>query len=135
MSVHEVLIARCRWDYGFVSTPEEFFAGSPAGLALYRAVAGVISSIGPAEVRVTKSQVAFRRRKGFAFVWRPGQYVKTDVPAVLSFGLPREVRSPRFKEVAHPAPGVWMHHLELRDRSQVDAEVRGWLAAAYESAR
>jgi len=42
---------------------------------------------------------------------------------------------PRFKEVAHPAPGVWMHHLELRDRSQVDAVVRGWLAAAYESAR
>lgn len=135
MSVHEVVIAVCRWDYGFVSTPEEFLAGSPAGLALYRAVAGVISSIGPAEVRVTKSQVAFRRRKGFAFVWRPGQYVNTDVPAVLSFGLPREVRSPWFKEVAHPAPGVWMHHLELRDRSQVDAEVRGWLAAAYESAR
>jgi len=77
-----------------VSTPEEFFAGSPAGLALYRPVAGVISSIGPAEVRVTKSQVAFRRRKGFAFVWRPGQYVKTDVLAVLSFGLPREVRAP-----------------------------------------
>src|SRR5689334_1414680 len=29
MSVHEVVIAVCRWDYGFVSTPEEFFAGSP----------------------------------------------------------------------------------------------------------
>jgi hypothetical protein len=84
----------CAAGNGFVSTPEEFFAGSPAGLALYRAVAGVISSIGPAEVRVTKSQVAFRRRKGFAFVWRPGQYVKTDVLAVLSFGLPREVRAP-----------------------------------------
>ena len=117
-----------------MSTPEQFFAGSPSGLALYRAVAGVISSIGPAEVRVTKSQIAFRRRRGFAFVWRPGQYVRTDVPAVLSFGLPREVHSPRFKEVVHPAPGVWMHHLELRDQSQVDAEVRGWLAAAYESA-
>ena len=34
----------------------------------------------------------------------------------------------------HTAPKVWMHHLELRDRSQVDAEVRGWLAVAYENA-
>lgn len=117
-----------------MSTPEQFFEGSPTGLALYKAVAGAISSIGPAEVRVTKSQIAFRRRKGFAFIWRPGQYVKTDAPAVLSFGSPQELHSPRFKEVVHPAPKVWMHHLELRDRSQIDAEVRGWLAAAYENA-
>ena len=118
-----------------MSTPEQFFTGSPTGLALYRAVADAISSIGPAEVKVTKGQIAFRRRKGFAFVWRPDQYVRTEVPAVLSFGLPQEVHSPRFKEVVHPAPRVWMHHIELRDRSQVDAEVRGWLAAAYENAR
>jgi hypothetical protein len=68
-------------------------------------------------------------------VWRPDQYVKTDVPAVLSFGLPWEVRSPRLKEVAHPAPKMWMHHIELRDRRQVDAEVCGWLTAAYENAQ
>lgn len=118
-----------------MSTPEQFFTGSPTGLALYRVVADAISSIGPFDVRVTKSQIAFRRRKGFAFVWRPHEYVNSDVPAVLSFGMPREVHSPRIKEVVHPAPRVWMHHIELRDPSQVDAEVRGWLAAAYENAR
>ena len=118
-----------------MSTPEQFFTGSPIGLALYTAVADAISSIGPAEVRVAKSQIAFRRRKGFAFVWRPDQYVKNDVPAVLSFGLPRELHSPRVKEIVHPAPRVWMHHIELRDQNQVDPEVRGWLAAAYENAR
>jgi hypothetical protein len=118
-----------------VSTPEEFFTGSPTGLALYTAVADAIASIGPAGVTVTRSQIAFRRRTGFAYVWRPGRYVASDVPVVLSFGLPRELRSPRFKEVAHPAPRVWMHHVELRDPDQVDAEVRGWLAAAYENAR
>jgi hypothetical protein len=117
-----------------VSTPEQFFSGSPAGLALYHAVADAIRSLGPAEVRVSRAQIAFRRGKGFAFVWRPGQYVKTEVPAVLSFGLPQELHSRRFKQVVHPAPRVWMHHVELRDPSQVDAEVRGWLAAAYEHA-
>ena len=130
-----VALVSTGWNHELVSTPEQFFTGSPIGLALYTAVADAISAIGPAEVRVTKSQVAFRRRKGFAFVWRPDQYVRTDVPAVLSFGLPRELHSPRIKEVVHPAPGVWMHHIELRDRNQVDPEVRGWLAAAYENAQ
>jgi hypothetical protein len=116
------------------ATPERFFSGSPGGLTLYRAVAEAIRSLGPAEVRVGKSQIAFRRRKGFAYVWRPGQYVTSDVPAVLSFGLSHALRSPRIKQVVNPAPGVWMHHVELRDRSQLDAEVLGWLAAAYADA-
>jgi hypothetical protein len=85
-------------------------------------------------VRVTTSQIAFRRRRGFAYVWRPGQYVASEVPAVLSIALPREVSSDRFKSVAHPSPHVWMHHLELSDSSQIDDEVRSWLAEAYENA-
>ena len=82
---------------------------------LYCAVADAVAAIGEAAVRVTKSQIAFRRRKGFAYVWRPGQYLKSDVPAVLSIALPREVASDRFKEVAHPSAKVWMHHLELSE--------------------
>jgi hypothetical protein len=112
-------------------TPEDFFSGSPAGLALYRAVADAVAAIGPAEVRVSKSQIAFRRRTGFAFVWRPGRYVRSDVPAVLSLALPREISSPRIKEVARPAPAVWMHHVELHDPAEVDGELRDWLRTAY----
>jgi len=86
------------------------------------------------EVRVTKSQVAFRRRRAFAYVWRPGTYVKSVVPVVLSLALPYEAASPRFKEVAHPSPGVWMHHLELLDTNQLDGEVVEWMRQAYEGA-
>lgn len=111
-----------------------FFDSSPLGLALFRAVAEAIASLGEAGVRVTKSQIAFRRRKGFAYVWRPDRYLTSDVPAVLSIALPDEVKSPRFKQVAHPAPRVWMHHLELRDTAEIDDEVRGWLAAAFAQA-
>ena len=116
------------------STPEAFFDGLPRGLALYRAVAKAVGGLGEAGIRVTKSQIAFRRRRGFAYLWRPGQYVHSSVPAVLSIALAREIASPRFKEVAHPAPNVWMHHLELRDTADVDEEVRGWLKEAYEGA-
>ncbi len=113
---------------------EEFFDGSPEGRALYDVVERAVAGFGDVTVTVTRSQVAFRRRRGFAYVWRPGQYVRSDVPAVLSIALPHDVGSPRFKSVAHPSRGVWMHHLELRDAAQVDDEVRRWLRAAYDDA-
>lgn len=116
------------------TTPEQFFQGSPVGMTLYRAVADAIASIGKCEVTVSRSQISFRVRKEFAFVWRPDRYLATDVPAVLSFGLSHELHSPRFKQVVRPAPRVWMHHVELRDPQDVDAELRGWLAAAYRNA-
>lgn len=89
------------------------------------------SRIGPLEVRTTKSQVAFRRRRGFAYLWRPGLYLKSEVPAVLSLALPAEIPSPRFKQIAHPSSGIWMHHLELTDSSQLDGEVEEWMRLAY----
>lgn len=112
---------------------EEFFAGSPRGLELYTAIADAVAATGPAQVRVTKSQIAFRRRRGFAYVWRPGQYVSSDVPVVLSIALDHPIDSDRFKEVVHPAARTWMHHLEVTDVDQLDDEVRRWLADAYES--
>ena len=115
-------------------SPEELFDGYPDCLAICRQVQQVLSAFGEGSVAVTKSQVTFRRRKAFAFVWRPGQYVSSGVPAVLSIAMPHEVTSNRFKEIAHPTPTVWMHHLELRDVSEVDDEVCGWLTDAYENA-
>ena len=115
-------------------SPEDLFRGFPDGLAICHRVQQVISTIGTASVAVTKSQLAFRRRRGFAYLWRPGQYVDSDVPAVLSLALSHEVTSDRFKSVVHPSKNIWMHHIELCDVSQVDDEVRGWLADAYSSA-
>jgi hypothetical protein len=67
-------------------------------------------------------------------VWRPGQYLTSDVPAVLTVALDHPVESSRFKQVAHPTAKVWMHHLELRDPREVDDEVRGWLSEAWRMA-
>ena len=113
------------------ASPAEFFAGSPTGLAIHDRVAGLVAAMGDVESRVSRSQVAFRHGRGFAYVWRPGQYVRSDLPAVLSIALPHAVASPRFKEVVHPSPQVWMHHLEIDDVSQVDDEVHGWLREAW----
>jgi len=115
--------------------PEDLFAGFPETLAVFRAVEAVVGEIDEAHdttVATSRSQVAFKRRTGFAYVWRPGQYVRNDAPAVLSIALPRQVRSARWKDVVHPSPHTWMHHLELSSAAELDDEVRGWLQEAYD---
>ncbi|GKV73473.1 hypothetical protein J2X12_002316 [Pseudarthrobacter oxydans] len=121
-------------DGGEPWTVDRFFEGSGTARDIYEAAERMASAIGPMTVRVSRSQVSFRRRRGFAYLWRPGMYVRSVVPLVLSLALPYEIGSPRFKETAHPAPGIWMHHLELMDSSQLDGEVEQWLRQAYEAA-
>ncbi len=116
-------------------TPDEFFAGKPLAFALFQAVAQAIGGPGQATARVTKSQIAFRRRRGFAWVWMPDRYLRGHTaPLVLSIALPRRDGSPRWKEVVEPAPGRFMHHLELYDPAEVDGEVAAWLREAWDQA-
>jgi hypothetical protein len=115
------------------STPATLFAGHPFALAVVERVERMVASLGEATVRTTKSQLAFRRRRGFAYLWPP-VFPGRGVQVVLSIALARHDASPRFKQVAHPAPHVWMHHLEIRDLSELDDEVGGWLREAFENA-
>jgi hypothetical protein len=114
---------------------ERFFDGHPFALEVYRAVREVLSSRGPTQVRVTKSQVAFRCRKAFAWLWMPGRWLRDPgAEVVLSVALAERDPSPRFKQVEHPAANVWMHHLEIHGLDDLDQEVQTWLARAYEGA-
>jgi Domain of unknown function (DUF5655) len=115
-------------------TPQEFFAASDTGLAVFERVEEVLRDTGT-EVRVTPSQVAFHRRRGFAWLWLPGRYLThPTAEVVLSVALGRADPSPRWKEVVHPSRLHWVHHLELRDAAEVDGEVAGWLTEAAERA-
>ena len=117
------------------ATPESFFAGSALGFAVFERLRGILHDFGPFDVQVTKSQLAFRRARGFAFLWRPDQYLRHPAAeVVLSIALDHEVPSGRFKQVLSPAPGHWMHHLELHSVDDVDEEVARWLRAAFAQA-
>ena len=114
---------------------EAFFEGYEASRPLFDALWTVVQAIGPAELRVTKSQIAFRRRVAFAWVWIPDRYLRGGhAPLVLSVRLARRDDSPRWKEIVEPTPGWFMHHLELHDVGEIDDEVRGWLAEAWHAA-
>lgn len=43
------------------------------------------------------------------------------------------IPSPRFKQLVHPAPSIWMHHLEIHSLDELDDEVRAWLREAADS--
>ena len=118
-------------------TPEAFFQGTELGLRAYRRVLDLAERAGPVDVAVTRSKVALRRGgRGFAYLWRPGQYLKEPgAEVVLSIGLPREIESPRWKQVAHPSPRVWMHHLEIHAIAELDDEVAAWLEEAATARR
>jgi hypothetical protein len=118
-------------------TPDEvadFFAGRPLGRAVFDRVHQLLDE-SDCTVSVSRSQVAFRRRRAFAWLWLPGRWLAhPTADVVLSVSLGRHDPSPRFKEVAHPARAHWMHHLEVRTVTDLDDEVAGWLREAADRA-
>ena len=116
-------------------TLDEFFAGQEESRQIFEALRTAVGALGPAEVRVTKSQVAFRRRRAFAWAWMPGAYLRgRHAPLVLTVALRRHDSSPRWKQIVEPAPGRFTHHLELRSTADVDDEVCSWLQEAWAAA-
>ena len=120
----------------------DFFRDQPISQQLFNALLSMIGEIGQAEFTVSRSQIAFRRVKPFVWVWRPGQYLRGRrlAPLVLTLSFPQRDPSLRWKEVVEPAPGRFIHHLELfstaDDRATaarllLDEEVRAWLQSAW----
>src|SRR5690554_1156570 len=116
-------------------TLDDHFAGLEMSRRVFDAVAEVVGRLGDVEVRISKTQVAFRRRVGFAYAWVPEKHLgRPAAPLVLTVALRRRDHSPRWKEVVEPAKGRFMHHLELRQPDELDEEVAGWLREAWERA-
>ena len=118
-------------------TLEEFFEDRHEARELSDAVIAMMADLGGFETRISKSQIACRRRRDFAWLWCPDQYLRGPMLAtlVLSISLPHRDPSSRWKEVVEPSPGRFMHHLELRNRSDLDDQVLDWLRQAYAFAR
>lgn len=104
-------------------------------MSVFAKIQAALASFGDVQVRTTKSQVAFRRKRGFAFLWIPGQYLRNPAAeVVLSIALGRRDASSRFKQVVHPSPKHWIHHLEIHHTADIDDEVVGWVREAAERA-
>jgi len=54
---------------------DDFFDDHPESRQLFDVLRDRIARLGPVELRVSKSQVAFCRGKPFAFAWMPAKYL------------------------------------------------------------
>ncbi len=117
-------------------TLEDFFKGRGPARDLFEAILALLAGLDRCEMRITKSQIAFRRARDFAWIWCPDRYLQGHrvAPLVLSLSLPARDPSPRWKQIVEPAPGRFMHHLELHAVADVDGQVRDWLQQAYDRA-
>lgn len=116
-------------------TLDEFFDGREDARQIFDALRRVIEAMGPAELRIGKSQIAFRRRTAFAWAWTPDRYLRGQVAQlVLTVALHRRDPSPRWKQIAEPTPGRFTHHLELHASEDLDGEVEAWLREAWDEA-
>jgi hypothetical protein len=113
-------------------TLDEFFQSYEGSRPYFDAVRELIDSIGPMEMRISKSQIAFWRHKAAARVWIPARYLqKNCAPLVLTLCFDQRAESPRWKEIVEPAPGRYVHHLEIWSLDDIDGQVREWLQQAY----
>jgi predicted transport protein len=114
---------------------DDFFGEERVARSLFDALAKEIARFGGATIRVSKSQVAFRRRKNVAVVWMPRMYLENQgAPLVLTLSFQWKDDSPRWKEVTQVSPGRFTHHLELHRLQDIDSQVKDWLHAAWEAA-
>ena len=116
-------------------TLDEYFEGWPESRRLFDALARMIEDLGPADLRVTKSQVAFRLKHPFAWAWIPEQCLRRPAaPLVLTLPFRSRDPSSRWKQIVEAAPGRFTHHLELHGEADLDREVRDWVRSARRNA-
>ena len=113
-------------------TLDEFFKGYVRSRLRFDALVRMIHEVGVYELRITKSQIAFRRRKNFAWIWIPGKYLGPKrAPLVFTLSLARQDGSTRWKEIVEPVSGRFIHYLELYSNENMDDELIQWYMEAW----
>ncbi|HEX8430530.1 MAG TPA: DUF5655 domain-containing protein [Longimicrobium sp.] len=107
---------------------DAIYAGAKAELRpVHDAVIGAIAELGPFEVAPKKANVSLRRKKQFATVG-PASKGRVEV-GVNARGL-----APTERLTELPAGGMCQYRVYLTRADEVDAELMGWIRAAYSSA-
>ena len=128
-----------------MNTPEHYgsdllfyFDGRPVELSLYQRLFAAMESAFPdASVKVQKSQISFYCPKLFAAASIPVRR-KKDWPReclLVTFGLERQLSSPRIAAAVEPYPNRWTHHVVVSRPEEIDQELLTWLTQAFQFAQ
>ena len=133
-AAHRVsLLARQRTDAG-AAAPEDpadpadaLYAGAKAGLRpLHDALLDEIRALGAFDIAPKKGYLSLRRRKQFAMV-QPSTSSRIDLGLILPATTPA---AGRLESAAKFNP-LFTHRVRVTVATDVDDELRGWLATAY----
>lgn len=107
-------------------TLDEYFSTGPEReKPIFEAVRAHLETLGPVYVEPVSVGIFFKTSRTFAQL-RP----KTKWVA-LSISLPRLVEHQRIGPKVQPYANRYYHVFNLRDASDLDDEIRGWLTEAY----
>ena len=113
-----------------------FFNDHMDALPLYERLEGLIlEQIPDAKIKVSKTQISFSNKRGFAFVsFNPCRRAKErpEVWMTVTFGLSYRKDSPRIDVATEPYPNRWTHHVMVGGEEEIDAELMGWIREAAE---
>lgn len=118
-----------------------FFNEHMDALPLYqRLEALILEQIPDVRIKVSKTQIGFFNKRGFAFVsFNPCRRAK-DRPETwmtVTFGLAFRVDDPRIDVATEPYPNRWTHHVTVSRVEDVDGQLLGWIreAAAFSASK
>ena len=111
-----------------------FFNEHMDALPLYqRLEVLILEQIPDVRIKVSKTQIGFFNKRGFAFVsFNPCRRAK-DRPETwmtVTFGLAFRVDDPRIDVATEPYPNRWTHHVTVSRVEDMDGQLLGWIREA-----
>lgn len=115
--------------HGAMATPtvaQHFQGRTPAVKATYDAILKVAKKLGPFTEDPKKTSIHLNRKSAFAGV------ATRKEALILTVKSAKELDGPRVVKSEQVSASRWHVEVRLEAPGDVDAKVRGWLAAAYE---
>lgn len=118
-----------------------FFGEHRDALPLYEGLEEqILAQIPDVKIKVSKTQITFANRRGFAFVsFNPVRKAKErpEVWMTVTFGLSYRKESPRIDVATEPYPNRWTHHVMVGSPEEIDGELMDWIreAAAFSAGK
>ena len=113
-----------------------FFGERMEALPMYeRLEEAILTRIPDVKIKVSKTQITFANKRGFAFVsFNPCRKAKdrSAVWMTVTFGLGYRKESPRIDVATEPYPGRWTHHVMVGSAEEIDEELMDWIKEAAE---
>ena len=115
-----------------------FFDEHMDALPIYEELESKILQRNPdARIKVSKTQISFSMKHGFAFVsFTPCRKAAQRPPVWLTvtFGLGYRKQSSRIDIAVQPYPNRWTHHVMIGSVNEIDEELMSWICEAADFA-